>query len=40
MRGQLTETLQAFALYNPYIGYCQGMNTVFLFFLEEGFSQQ
>lgn len=33
MRRQLTESLERFAVYNPYIGYCQGMNTVVLFFL-------
>ena len=38
MRMKLTEVLERIAKYNPYIGYCQGMNNIVLFLLEIGWS--
>ena len=40
MRERLREVLLRFAAYNPYINYCQGMNMVVWFFLEEGFTNE
>lgn len=37
---QAREVLQLFSHYNPYVGYCQGMNTIIAFLLSRGFSCQ
>ena len=38
MRKRLTQILEAIAKYNPYISYCQGMNTIILFFIQQKFT--
>ena len=40
MRIHITNILEKFAVFNPYVGYCQGMNNLVLFFYEEGFDDQ
>jgi len=40
MRNHLTRVLEQLAKYNPYIGYCQGLNNIVLFLIEEGFDDK
>lgn len=37
VRIKAEEVLKIFAVYNPYLGYCQGMNLPVAFLIEQGF---